>query len=279
LVVWDRSNILPARGASKDVSLHPCWRAGLLKKTMQGLFFTGTDTGVGKTLITAAVARILRTQGHDVCLCKPVATGAALVDGRWLSDDTRRLAEAEGNREAWQDITPWSFPDPVAPPVAACRQGIRLSLDEIAAAVRRRSRPEARVLVEGVGGLLCPLTEEATVADLAQELKLSLIVVTRQSLGTLNHTLLTLEAAASRGLPIAGIVVNQTMPDQGLADQTNVEELRKRIRIPILAVLPYQNSAPSHDLFGLAEVDWNRLCHWEARSRIKSEEHYPAWKP
>ncbi len=141
------------------------------------------------------------------------------------------------------------------------------------------SRPEARVLVEGVGGLLCPMTEEATVADLAQELKLSLIVVTRQSLGTLNHTLLTLEAAASRGLPVAGIVVNQTMPDQGLADHTNVEELRKRIRIPILAVVPYQNSAPSHDLYGLAEVDWNRLCHSEARSRIKSEEHYPAWKP
>src|ERR1700687_3122899 len=99
-VVCNRSNILPAGGASKDAFLRACWRRGLLKKTMQGLFFTGTDTGVGKTLITVAVARILRGHGHAVRFGKPVATGASWVRGRWLSDDTRRLAEAEGNLEA-----------------------------------------------------------------------------------------------------------------------------------------------------------------------------------
>jgi dethiobiotin synthetase len=245
---------------------------------MQGLFITGTDTGVGKTLITAAVARILRSQGYKVRVSKPVATGAAWAEGRWLSGDTVRLAAAENNPEALEEITPWSFPDPVAPPVAARRQGIRLSLDELAAAVRRRSEPQTRVLVEGVGGLLCPLTEEATVADLAQELKLPLIVVARQSLGTLNHSLLTLEAAASRGLAVAGLVVNQTTPDSGLAAQTNVDELRKRIGVPILAVVPYQTNWPTDGLCGLGEVDWNLVTQTKTTLNAKREEYLSAWK-
>ena len=101
-----------------------------------GLFFTGTDTGVGKTVVTAAAARSLRSAGRDVVVCKPVATGAAWVDGRWLADDTIALAEAAGLTGQWQRVTPWSFPDPVAPPLAApagnrtdfgadCRRGAR----------------------------------------------------------------------------------------------------------------------------------------------------------
>ena len=223
-----------------------------------GLFVTGTDTGVGKTLVTAALARSLRAAGREVVVCKPVATGAARVDGRWLADDTIVLAEAAGLAGQWQRVTPWSFPDPVAPPLAARRQGMTLTLAEIVAAIGARSRPEAVLLIEGVGGLLCPLTDDATVADLVRELALPLVVVARRSLGTLNHTLLTLEVARSRGLALAGVVVSETVPAAGLADETNVDELR-RLGVPVLAVVPHRPGGFRGEIPALAAVDWWRL--------------------
>jgi dethiobiotin synthetase len=225
-----------------------------------GLFFTGTDTGVGKTFVTAAVARLLRRQGRTVTVSKPVATGAAAVEGRWLSDDTLRLAEAAGLPDNLEAVTPWAFPEPVAPPVAARRHGVTLTLDALRQAVLRLSRPGAAVLVEGVGGLLCPLTETETVADLAAALRLPLVVVARRSLGTLNHTLLTLEVARGRGLAVAGLVVNETTPVQDLADQTNVAELQRRAGVPLLAVVPHQRPGGEPEDSSLARVDWWRLC-------------------
>ncbi len=223
-----------------------------------GLFVTGTDTGVGKTFVTACVARLLREQGHAVRVCKPVATGAERDGGRWVSGDTRLLAEAAGETDLGA-VTPWAFPDPVAPPVAARRAGVDLVLGELAEAVRRRSRPGVVLVVEGVGGLLCPLTERDTVADLAAALGFPLIVVTRRGLGTLNHTLLTLEAARGRGLAVAGVVVNETEPPRGLADETNVEELR-RLGVPVLAVVPHRARPTPAALPELAAVPWQKLC-------------------
>src|SRR5436190_7478980 len=175
---------------------------------MRGLFFTGTDTGVGKTFVTAAVARVLQGSHRPVQVSKPVATGG--------DEDTRRLAQAVAATDL-HAITPWIFPVPAAPPVAARAAGVRLTLDDLLGAVRRQARAEAMLLVEGVGGLLCPLTETETVADLVRVLGLPLIVVARRSLGTLNHTLLTVEAAQRRGLTVAGVVVSETMPVVGLA--------------------------------------------------------------
>ena len=224
-----------------------------------GLFFTGTDTGVGKTLVTAAVARLLRAGGRDMVVCKPVASGARRVSGRWLADDTVALAQAAGLNGEWERVTPWAFPDPVAPPLAARRQGAVLTLTALKAAVLDRARPGAALLVEGVGGLLCPLTEGETVADLVRELGLRLVVVTRRSLGTLNHTLLTLEAARARGLAVAGVVVSETEPCAGLADETNVDELR-RLGVPVLAVVPHRGGDVGNEDAALARVDWWRLC-------------------
>jgi dethiobiotin synthetase len=220
-----------------------------------GLFFTGTDTGVGKTFVTAAVARILRRRGQRVSVCKPVATGASWVDGRLVSDDTKRLAEAIGGTSSWESITPWTFTEPVAPPVAARRHGVSLSLTELAGAVARQRQPGGVLLVEGVGGLLCPLTEQDTVADLVTLLRLPLVVVARRALGTLNHTLLTLEVARGRGLHMAGVVVSETTPPQGLAEETNVDELRRRLDVPLLAVVPHEAEPAA-----LAAVDWQHLC-------------------
>jgi dethiobiotin synthetase len=215
---------------------------------------------VGKTHVTAAVARILRAQGRAVGVCKPVATGAVPGTGGLLSADTRVLAEAAGLAGELERVTPWSFAEPVAPAVAARLHGVALSIGEMARAARRWHRPDGVVLVEGVGGLLCPLTEAETVADLAAELAFPLIVVARRSLGTLSHTLLTLVAARSRGLKVAGVVVNETEPPHGLAAATNVAELNRRIGVPLLAVAPYQSPPVDGVVRALAEVDWWQLA-------------------
>jgi dethiobiotin synthetase len=223
---------------------------------MKGLFITGTDTGVGKTTVAAGLARWFRQRGKGVRVSKPVATGAQLRGQQWVSEDTQKLAAASGLQEDWEAITPWSFPEPVAPPVAARRHGIHLTLLEIVRAIRQQSRPDAVLLVEGIGGLLCPLTETETVADLAGVLDLPLVIVTRRSLGTLNHTLLTLEAAKLRGLSVAGVVINETEPSSDLAAQTNPEELRHWIDVPILGLVSF-GADPAAELDGM---DWERLA-------------------
>src|SRR5262245_47329445 len=135
---------------------------------MRGLFFVGTDTGVGKTRVTAAVARLLRQQGRAIRVSKPVATGGV------PAEDTQCLVEASGLPAS--EVTFWTFPAPAAPPVAARAAGAVLSLEEIAAAVLGQGEKGEVLLVEGVGGLLCPLTDDETVADLAGALGLPLVV-------------------------------------------------------------------------------------------------------
>jgi dethiobiotin synthetase len=225
-----------------------------------GLFFTGTDTGVGKTFVTAAVARILRRRGRGVVVCKPVATGAVWRDGHWVSEDAIALAQAAGVTGDMSQVTPWMFPDPVAPPVAARRADVELRLDQIIRAVQDRSQPRKAMLIEGIGGLMCPLTEKETVADLVAGLNLPMIVVTRRSLGTLNHTLMTLEISRTRGLQVAGVVINESCPPRTLAEETNVLELRKRMQAPLLATIPFQNGSADSIPASLEGVDWWRLC-------------------
>jgi dethiobiotin synthetase len=227
-----------------------------MSNSMRGLFITATDTGAGKTFVAAMIAQALRMQGEVVRACKPVATGADWIDGRWLSQDTRILAEATAD-EKYDQITPWTFPTPAAPPVAARLAGVKLRLDELVAAVRQRGAPGTTVLVEGIGGLLCPLTDDETVADLATELGLPLLIVARRSLGTLNHTLLTLEVAHARQLRVAGVVMCETNPVTGPAEETNVEELRRRIGVPLLAVVSHRREGAPWEP---PAVDWGRLA-------------------
>ena len=219
---------------------------------MRGLFFTGTDTGVGKTYVVAAVANVLRSQGRQVRVSKPVATGAEWIALQWVNEDTRRLAEAAGDDNLAR-VTPWALPTPAAPPVAARRQGIEFVLEEVAEAVRRCYASGSILLVEGIGGLLCPLTAKESIADLALAIGLPLVIVARRSLGTLNHTLLTLEAARNRGLAVAGVVVSETTPPQSVAEEENVAELR-RLGVPVLAVMPHGAESSA-----LACIDWWRL--------------------
>ncbi|NBO92032.1 MAG: dethiobiotin synthase [Planctomycetia bacterium] len=195
---------------------------------MRGLFITGTDTGVGKTRIACVIARTWRAERRNFRVMKPTATG----DG----EDTRALSAAAGDPE-YTSITPFTFKAPAAPPVAARLEGKELSLAEIIESINRRADGAEAMLIEGVGGLLCPLTETQTVADLIVALGFPAVVVARRALGTLNHTLLTLEVARNRGLNICGVIVSETNPPVEIADQTNVAELQKRCRV--LGVMPF----------------------------------------
>jgi dethiobiotin synthetase len=220
------------------------------------LFVTGTDTGVGKTYVACLIIRALRAQGREVRAFKPVATGAERVGGQWLSDDTRRLSNAHGSDD-YRSISPWVFPEPLAPSVAARRHGVNLSVERIAAAVREQAAPNVDLVVEGIGGLLCPLNESETVADLIAALGLPALIVTRNVLGTLNHTLLTLEVAAARRLPVAGVVVNEIAPSDGLAERTNAEEFRRLLRVPILAVLPFCGNGEENG--AMRDIPWEQF--------------------
>jgi dethiobiotin synthetase len=232
--------------------------------TLPGLFVVGTDTGVGKTHVASALARSWSRAGHRVGVLKPVASGAKLTEGRLVSDDAERLIEAVGGGIPHERVAPIVFEEPLAPPVAARRRGEPLTMEQILRAVEESLTwwgDQAEVMVaEGVGGLLCPLAEGATIADLAIFLDYPILIVAHRGLGTLNHSLLTVEAARSRGLRVAGIVLNGARPTADpIVEASNVEELSIRLGgVALLAEWPHE--APS-DLAPVAPEagDWYDL--------------------
>jgi dethiobiotin synthetase len=206
---------------------------------LSGLFVMGTDTGVGKTAVASAIARCLAEAGRRVGVLKPVATGVETRGDRLISADAEALGEAIGAAPP-ERIAPLLLEGEVAPPVAARIAGRRLEHADVLRATYLAlewwsDRAEVMV-VEGVGGLLCPLAEGTTVADLAIALDYPLLIVARRGLGTLNHTLLTVEVARLRGLRVAGVLLNGAEPPQNaLAEGTNAAELARRL--PGVAIL------------------------------------------
>ena len=232
---------------------------------MRGLFITGTDTDVGKTWVTAAIARQLRADGLRPGVFKPACSGAELDDSgepRW--HDVEALAEAAGIADR-QLICPQTFAAPLAPPVAARQEGRTVSWQGMLDGVARwegESLKADLLLVEGVGGMLCPLTENRCVADLAVALKFPLVIVARLGLGTINHTLMTIEAARSRGLNIAGGILND---GQNLAEtaagKTNYDELNRLADVLVLGLLPFGGqSVCLRDGRTSARINWLELA-------------------
>lgn len=210
----------------------------------RGLFITGTDTGVGKTMVTAMLLKGLNAAGIHTGFMKPVATGAReRLNGRWIAADARRLRAASGAGDSWALVNPYAFAPPAAPLVAAQASHQRIAFPRIVRAFQRLSLRYRCVLVEGVGGLLVPLTPRRTVADLAGALQLPLVIVARLGLGTLNHTWLTVEASRRAGLSIAGLVFHAGTRRRptGLAERTNPAVIRRLTRVPVWGILPTQH--------------------------------------
>jgi dethiobiotin synthetase len=251
---------------------------------LPGLFITGTDTEVGKTLIAGGIARCLRGRGRRVEVMKPVATGCRHSREGLVSADAEFLAVCADSQRPLAEIAPVRYRSAVAPTVAAEREHRPVDLEAIVTAWRGLEGRCDCVIVEGIGGLLCPIRDDFWVIHLAKLLGLPLVVVARAGIGTINHTLLTLHAARSAALAVAGVVVNRyvveaaaaeeladpqrpyTRGDEDLAVWTNPRQIAKLGGTELLALVPAEKEnsveratiGPNSE-YAIRQVNWEEL--------------------
>jgi len=211
-----------------------------MRGPFRGVFVVGTDTGVGKTAVGAGLVRALRAEGQDVGVMKPAETGCAEgPTGELLPADALRLSAAAGEPDPLELICPWRYAEPLAPGIAAQRLGETPRLGALIERFETLAQRHDFMLVEGAGGLLVPFTPTQLLPDLIAALGLPVLIVARASLGTLNHTLLTLEGARARGLSVAGVVLNTLSgTDLDPSIQDNAEVLRSHSGLPVFGPLP-----------------------------------------
>jgi dethiobiotin synthetase len=210
---------------------------------VKGVFVTGTDTGAGKTVVSAAICAALRERGTRVVPFKPVLTGEdEIPDHAWPPDHVM-LGRAAGVPA--DEVSPARFGPPVSPHLAQELAGAPLHPVELVAAAREAGARAEAIVVEGVGGLLVPLTAETSVRDFAAELDLPLVVAARPGLGTISHTLLTLEAARAAGLRVAGVVLTPWPDEPSVMERSNRETIARLAEVDVatLAALPRADPA------------------------------------
>lgn len=204
----------------------------------KGIFITGTDTGVGKTVISAGIALALKARGVKVGVMKPIATGCMGENGHLVSADAVYLFEAAENEYA-PLTSPVRFRNPVAPNIASIYEGKEIDLEWVRTAYRKLQHHYDYIIVEGIGGLLVPIKKNYLVANLIREIDLPIVIVSHVSLGAINHTLLTVDAALMRGLPIRGIIFNRApLVNYSLAELTNPRVIHELTGVPVLGTLP-----------------------------------------
>ncbi len=201
-----------------------------------GYFITGTDTGVGKTLIASALVHQFAQSGLKSIGMKPVAAGCELVNGELISEDVTRLIAASNVTAPLAQLNPYAFAPAVAPHIAAKQAGVEIELTTIQEAYQALAQNADIVIVEGVGGFCVPLGDGMNTTDLAQALNLPIILVVGMRLGCLNHALLTVEAIQARSLILAGWIANQIDP-QMAAFEENLDTLKQRIPAPCVATV------------------------------------------
>lgn len=205
---------------------------------ISSLFITGTDTEVGKTVVTAGLARLLADEGAAVGVMKPAETGWA-GDPAAMPSDGGFLAEAARVDEPTRAVVPYVYREPLAPLVAARREDRPIDPGVIRLAYRELAGRYEPLLVEGAGGLSVPLTEELDMAGLAAALSLPLLIVTRPALGTLNHTFLTVHYARERGLKVLGLVIcGYDETTDSIAEKTNPAMMEEMCEVPVLGRVP-----------------------------------------
>ncbi len=200
-----------------------------------GLFITGTDTGVGKTMVTAALARALKLRGVQVGVMKPVTAGCPERNGELVSEDAELLAWAAGV-ELDDDVAPYRLREPIAPADAAKKDRVKIDFGRIKECYDRLSARYEYVLVEGAGGLMVPLNGGFLVADLINHLALPMLVVARPGLGTINHSVLTCFSGSQMGIDVKGVVVNRFPSQPTLAEQGASHQIGSLCGAPILGI-------------------------------------------
>ncbi len=225
-----------------------------------GLIITGTDTDVGKTYVTCMIAQELRAQNVSTGIYKPVCSGARENElGEYVWDDLIQLADAAACSDI-NLICPQRFVQPLAPPVAARMENRVVNEELLFSGLEAVSSDADATLVEGVGGLLCPLTATLTVADFAKQVGWPILIVARLGLGTINHTLMTIQVAEQLGLGVRGIILNQSTPDQtGLDARTNPEEIANRTDGSVLSIVSYGQTGPLQFYRSGRTINWLAL--------------------
>ncbi len=209
--------------------------------TRKGYFIAGTDTGVGKTFVTALLAALVKQQFGDVGVMKPIETGFAPG-----VSDAEFLSAAVGANDPPEEICPARYMTPAAPYLAASMEKRPIKIPKILAAYKKLAARHDTVFVEGLGGLMVPIKPDYLAAHLARDIELPVLVVSRLALGTINHTLLTLEAAKKFNLNVKGILFNQTRPGElDAVQKLNPDIVRQFTDVPVLGVLPHvENLSP-----------------------------------
>jgi dethiobiotin synthetase len=208
---------------------------GFKKLKFRGVFITATDTSVGKTTVAAGLVGFLKKQGVDVGVMKPVTTGAIEREsGKLVSQDAQTLVEFSGSRDPLDWISPYRLATPVTPSLASRIEGVRIEFDKIRGCFQEISGRHAFVVVEGAGGVMSPVSNHLLVVDMIRALHLPAIVVSRATLGTINHTLLTLECLQIRQIETLGFLLNRFPRNPGLAERTNAEIIVSLSGVPHL---------------------------------------------
>lgn len=203
------------------------------------VYITGTDTGVGKTITSAALLHVLRARGLRAMGMKPVASGCERIDDAWRNADALALQAASDPRPDYIDLNPYALPLPLAPELAAQEAGITIELEPLRGAYQRLAAQSDVMVVEGVGGWAAPLSATLDQADLVHALALPVVLVVGLRLGCLNHAYLTTRAISADGCQLVGWIATTIDPDMAQAD-ANFELLRARLPAPCWGLLPHR---------------------------------------
>ncbi|MFQ5965163.1 MAG: dethiobiotin synthase [Candidatus Scalinduaceae bacterium] len=201
----------------------------------KGIFVTGSDTGVGKTVVAGAIAAAIKEQGLDVGVMKPVSTGAKVIGRKLVSEDAMYLKKIIGCTDDDDLVNPIRLSPASAPTLAATETGITLDLDKVWDAFKQLRSKHEFVVVEGIGGLMVPVDDNHLVADMILKMDLAIVVASKHSLGSINHTLLTVECAKNRNIRVKGIIINMLRDGKEF-----VEEIRKFSSVPVLGTIPFK---------------------------------------
>lgn len=227
----------------------------------KGYFISGTDTGVGKTVVTACLLALYHKRRVDLGVMKPMETGIDPECSSEANSDAKFLLAISGNQDALEEVCPIRLQPPAAPLQAARMTGQTIAIDSILENFRKLQTRHDQILVEGVGGLMVPLKPDYFITDLIRDMDLPLIIVSRLTLGTLNHTLLTLKMAQSTGIKIAGVILNRSdnnpLNDVEKGQANLIHELSG---VPVIGECPFINPV-SVERFDnqLAE----KIAHWK----------------
>ncbi|HYM85987.1 MAG TPA: dethiobiotin synthase [Pseudoxanthomonas sp.] len=225
---------------------------------MNSFYVTGTDTGIGKTVVSVALLHALRARGLRAVGMKPVASGCVQTAGGWHNDDALALLDASDPRPDYADLNPYALPLPLAPELAARDAGVEIELATLVSAFHRLQATADAVVVEGVGGWAAPLSASLDQADLVRSLRVPVVLVVGMRLGCISHARLTARAIADDGCELVGWIANHVDPQMERQDE-NFAMLEARMQAPCWGRLPYAEAMDAAWLSRALEFDWQAL--------------------